>query len=34
MEPTGHNWLDLAYHLKARGIHTVVVNPMKVKRFN
>lgn len=33
MEPTGHYWLNLAYHLKARGIHTVVVNPMKVKRF-
>ena len=33
MEPTGHYWLNLAYHLKARGIQTVVVNPMKVKRF-
>lgn len=33
MEPTGHYWLNLAYNLKAEGIHTVAVNPMKVKRF-
>lgn len=32
MEPTGHYWLNLAYYLKAEGIKTVVVNPMKVKR--
>src|SRR5699024_10181964 len=32
MEPTGHYWLNLAYHLKAQGIHVVVANPMKVKR--
>lgn len=32
MEPTGHYWLNLAYHLKAQGLHTVIVNPMKVKR--
>ncbi|HLS07701.1 IS110 family transposase [Lentibacillus sp.] len=32
MEPTGHYWLNLAYYLKAQGIHVVVVNPMKVKR--
>lgn len=32
MEPTGHYWLNLAYYLKAKGIKTVVVNPMKVKR--
>ncbi|MDY0405015.1 IS110 family transposase [Virgibacillus sp. 179-BFC.A HS] len=32
MEPTGHYWLNLAYYLKALGLHTVVVNPMKVKR--
>src|SRR5699024_1764323 len=28
----GHYWLNLAYYLKAQGIHVVVVNPMKVKR--
>src|SRR5699024_1974365 len=33
MEPTGHYWLNLAYHLKAQGNKVVVVNPMKVKRF-
>src|SRR5699024_12677225 len=33
MEPTGHYWLNLAYHLKAQDIKVVVVNPMKVKRF-
>src|SRR5699024_4070768 len=27
-----HYWLNLAYYLKAKGIKTVVVNPMKVKR--
>ncbi|MGY0695037.1 IS110 family RNA-guided transposase [Virgibacillus sp. FSP13] len=32
MEPTGHYWLNLAYYLKAQGLHAVVVNPMKVKR--
>ena len=32
MEPTGHYWLNLAYYLKDRGLQTVVVNPMKVKR--
>lgn len=32
MEPTGHYWLNLAYFLKERGLKTVVVNPMKVKR--
>lgn len=32
MEPTGHYWLNLAYHLKALGLHAVVVNPTKVKR--
>ncbi|WP_066195533.1 IS110 family RNA-guided transposase [Gracilibacillus timonensis] len=32
MEPTGHYWLNLAYHLKAQGLHAVVVNPTKVKR--
>lgn len=32
MEPTGHYWLNLAYYLKSLGLHTVVVNPMKVKR--
>jgi transposase len=32
MEPTGHYWLNLAYYLKAREKHVVVVNPMKVKR--
>lgn len=33
MEPTGHYWLNLAYHLKEQEIKVVVVNPMKVKRF-
>ncbi len=33
MEPTGHYWLNLAYHMKAKSIRAVVVNPMKVKRF-
>nr|WP_234032346.1 IS110 family transposase [Lentibacillus cibarius] len=32
MEPSGHYWLNLAYHLKDGGIQVVVVNPMKVKR--
>ncbi|WP_449354007.1 IS110 family transposase [Virgibacillus natechei] len=32
MEPTGHYWLNLAYYLKAKEFHAVVVNPMKVKR--
>ncbi len=32
MEPTGHYWLNLAYYLKAQGLHAVIVNPMKVKR--
>lgn len=32
MEPTGHYWLNLAYHLKAQELHAVVVNPTKVKR--
>lgn len=32
MEPTGHYWLNLAYHLKAQGLYAVVVNPTKVKR--
>lgn len=32
LEPTGHYWLNLAYHLKAQELHAVVVNPTKVKR--
>lgn len=32
MELTGHYWLNLAYHLKALELHTVVVDPIKVKR--
>lgn len=32
MEPTGHYWVNLAYYLKSLELHTVVVNPMKVKR--
>lgn len=32
MEPIGHYWLNLANYLKALGLHTVVVNSMKVKR--
>ncbi|WP_085520704.1 IS110 family transposase [Tuberibacillus sp. Marseille-P3662] len=32
MEPTGHYWLNLAYHLKGQAFQVVVVNPMKVKR--
>lgn len=32
MEPIGHYWLNLAYHLKAQGIQVVVVNSMKAKQ--
>nr|WP_254901158.1 transposase [Tuberibacillus sp. Marseille-P3662] len=32
MEPTGHYWLNLAYHLKGQAFQVVVVNPMRVKR--
>lgn len=31
-EPTGHYWLSLAYYLKARDYHFVLVNPMHVKK--
>ncbi len=31
-EPTGHYWMNLASFLKDRGIPTVLVNPMHVKK--
>ncbi|EIT87253.1 transposase IS116/IS110/IS902 family protein [Fictibacillus macauensis ZFHKF-1] len=32
IEPTGHDWLNLAYFLDERGIPLVMTNPMHVKR--